>query len=186
MYNIKNAQTEFKKAEEWLINEYGQIHTGRATPLVLDGVQVEQYGSFAPIRNVASISIEDPKTIRIAPWDKSVVKSIEKALTDSNLGLGVVADSDGVRLIFPALTTERRQQTVKILGTLQEEARIRVRKTRENEMKEVDNLSKEGMGEDEKKRIQSDIQKIVDETNKNLKIDSNNLNPLVESASSPK
>lgn len=166
-YNIKNTQTAFKAAEEWLTSEYGQIHTGRATPLVLDGTNVEVYGAMQPIRNVASISIEDPKTIRIAPWDKSTVKAIEKALTDSNLGLGVVADSDGVRLIFPALTTERRQQTVKILGNLKEDARIRVRKTRENEMKELDNSS-DGMGEDEKKRIQADIQKIVDETNKNL------------------
>lgn len=167
-YNIKNAQTEFNKAAEWLTNEYSQIHTGRATPLVLDGVQVELYDMMQPIRNVASISIEDPKTIRIAPWDKNAVKAIEKSLTDSNLGLGVVADSDGIRLIFPALTTERRQQTVKILGTLQEEARIRVRKTRENEMKELDEVAKQGMGEDEKKRLQADIQKIVDETNKAL------------------
>ncbi len=167
-YNIKNAQTEFNKAVEWLTNEYQQIHTGRATPLVLDGVQVELYDMMQPIRNVASISIEDPKTIRIAPWDKNAVKAIEKSLTDGNLGLGVVADSDGIRLIFPALTTERRQQTVKILGTLQEEARIRVRKTRENEMKELDEIAKEGMGEDEKKRLQADIQKIVDETNKSL------------------
>ncbi len=167
-HNIKEIQSEFKKAEEWLNTEYSQIHTGRATPLVLDGVQVELYEMMQPIRNVASISIEDPKTIRIAPWDKNAVKAIEKSLTDGNLGLGVVADSDGVRLIFPALTTERRQQTVKILGTLQEDARIRVRKIRENAMKDLDNEAKDGMGEDEKKRIQTEIQKIVDETNKNL------------------
>lgn len=162
-YNIKNTQIEFKKAEEWLTNEYGQVHSGRATPMVLDGVQVELYEMMQPIRNVASISIEDPKTIRIAPWDKNAVKPIEKALTDSNLGLGVVADSDGIRLIFPALTTERRQQTVKILGQLHEEARIRVRKIRQDEM---DGLVE--MSEDEEKRAKDEIQKLVDETNKNL------------------
>lgn len=162
-YNIKNTQIEFKKAEDWLISEYGQIHSGRATPMVLDGLQVELYEMMQPVRNVASISIEDPKTIRIAPWDKNAVKAIEKALTDSNLGLGVVADSDGIRLIFPALTTERRQQTVKILGQLHEEARIRVRKIRQDEMDSLDDMS-----EDEEKRAKDEIQKLVDATNSNL------------------
>ncbi len=167
-YNIKNAQAEFKKSEEWLTAEYSGLHTGRATPMVLDSVMAESYGSLQPLRNMASISIEDPKTIRVVPWDKNVVKSIEKALTDANLGLGIVADSDGIRVIFPPLTTERRAQTVKILGQLQEEARIRVRKIREAEMKEIESLSKEGMGEDEKKRFQNEIQKLTDESNKNL------------------
>ncbi len=167
-YNIKNAQAEFKKAEEWLQNEYAGLHSGRATPMVLDSVMAESYGTLQPLRNMASISIEDPKTIRVSPWDKNTVKSIEKALTDANLGLGIVADSDGVRVIFPPLTTERRQQTVKLLGQLQEEARIRVRKTRESEMKDLENLAKDGMGEDDKKRFQNDIQKLTDESNKNL------------------
>jgi ribosome recycling factor len=160
---IKEAQIEFKKIEDWLTTEYGQVHSGRATPMVLDGVQVELYEMMQPIRNVASISIEDPKTIRIAPWDKNAVKAIEKALTDSNLGLGVVADSDGIRLIFPALTTERRQQTVKILGQLQEEARIRVRKVRGDFMDELKDLP-----EDEQRRGKDDIQKLTDATNANL------------------
>ncbi len=160
---IKEAQIEFKKIEDWLTTEYGQVHSGRATPMVLDGVQVELYEMMQPIRNVASISIEDPKTIRIAPWDKNAVKAIEKALTDSNLGLGVVADSDGIRLIFPALTTERRQQTVKILGQLQEEARIRVRKVRGDFMDELKDLP-----EDEQRRGKDDIQKLTDTTNANL------------------
>lgn len=162
---IKEAQIEFKKVEEWLSTEYGQIHSGRATPMVLDGVQVELYEMMQPIRNVASISIEDPKTIRIAPWDKNSVKAIEKALTDSNLGLGVVADSDGIRLIFPALTTERREQTVKILKQLQEEARIRVRKVRGDFMDGLKDLP-----EDEERRGKDDIQKLVDDTNSNLEM----------------
>ncbi len=162
---IKEAQIEFKKVEEWLSTEYGQIHSGRATPMVLDGVQIELYEMMQPIRNVASISIEDPKTIRIAPWDKNAVKAIEKALTDSNLGLGVVADSDGIRLIFPALTTERREQTVKILKQLQEEARIRVRKVRGDFMDELKDLP-----EDEERRSKDDIQKLVDDTNSNLEM----------------
>lgn len=169
MYNIKNAQAEFKTAEDWLIQEYSQIHTGRATPLVLDSVVAEVYGIMQPLRNIASISIEDPKTLRIAPWDKSAVKPIEKALMESNLGLGVVSDSDGVRLTFPPLTTERRQQTVKILGSLHEDARIRIRKIREDQMKELEKDAKEnGMGEDDKRRQSTEIQKAVDAANANL------------------
>ena len=159
----KETQEQFKKIEDWLNTEYQQIHSGRATPMVLDSVQVELYEMMQPIRNIASISIEDPKTIRIAPWDKNAVKAIEKSLTDSNLGLGVVADSDGIRLIFPALTTERRQQTVKILGQVHEEARIRVRKIRGDVMDSLKDLP-----EDEQRNTKDEIQKLVDNTNANL------------------
>ena len=95
-YNTQNFKNELKKVEEWLSKEYGSVHTGRATPLILDSVMVESYGSFMPIKNVASVSIEDPKTLRIAPWDKGQIKGIESAINSANLGLSVVSDSDGV------------------------------------------------------------------------------------------
>lgn len=168
-YNIKDCQADFKKIEEWLNTEYKQVHSGRATPMILDGIVVDNYGSMVPLRNVASISIEDPKTLRIAPWDKNTVKAIEKSLIDSNLGLGVVSDSDGVRLTFPPLTTERRTETVKILKTILEDARIRVRKIRESELKKIDEITKnDGIGEDDKRRLEQDMQKTVDQTNANL------------------
>ncbi len=162
-YNTNNLKSELRKVEEWLSKEYGQVHTGRATPMVLDSINVESYGSRMPIKNVASISIEDPKTLRIAPWDKSQIKEIENSIMAANLGLSVVSDSDGVRVIFPMMTTENRTKLAKLLKEKLEEARISVRKVRQEEMGELDDLS-----EDEQARAKEDIQKCVDEANQNL------------------
>ena len=163
MYNTTNFKTQLKKVEEWLSKEYGQVHTGRATPMVLDSVMVESYGSKMPIKNAASVSVEDPKTLRVIPWDKGQIKEIEKAVNASNLGLSVASDSDGVRVIFPMLTTENKERLVKVLKEKLEDARISVRKERQDEMDKLSDLS-----EDEKKRGKDEIQKCVDDANKNL------------------
>ncbi|HLP86636.1 MAG TPA: ribosome recycling factor [Candidatus Paceibacterota bacterium] len=162
-YNTQGFKVELKKIEEWLSKEYGQVHTGRATPMVLDSVTVESYGTHMPIKNIAGITIEDPKTLRIAPWDKNQIKEIENSINASNLGLSVVSDSDGVRVIFPMLTTENRAKLAKVLKEKLEDARISVRKERQSE---IDKL--EDMSEDEKKRGKDEIQKCVDEANNNL------------------
>lgn len=162
-YNFSNTKAEMKKVEEFLSKEYTQLNTGRASPMVLDGIAVEVYGAFQPIKNVASVSIEDPKTLRVSPWDKSQVKAIEKAIMASNIGLSVATDESGLRVIFPQLTTETRQNLVKILKGKLEEARITVRKEREKVMDDINALT-----EDEKFKGKEDLQKIVDETNRNL------------------
>ncbi len=168
-YNFSNLKISFKKAEEFLSKEYSQLSTGRASPMVLDSISIESYGSHNPIKNVASISIEDPKTLRIAPWDKNQIKSIEKAILIADLGLSVATDDGGIRVIFPQLTTETRQKLVKVLKEKLEEARITIRRERGNAWDEIQNLEKEGkMTEDEKKRAKDELQKIVDEANKNL------------------
>ena len=168
-YNFSNLKISFKKAEEFLSKEYSQLSTGRASPMVLDSISIESYGSHNPIKNVASISIEDPKTLRIAPWDKNQIKSIEKAILIADLGLSVATDDGGIRVIFPQLTTETRQKLVKVLKEKLEEARITIRRERGNAWDEIQNLEKEGkMTEDEKKRSKDELQKIVDEANKNL------------------
>ena len=164
-YNTQSFKAELKKIEEWLSKEYGQVHTGRATPIVLDSIMVESYGSHMPIKNIAGITIEDPKTLRIAPWDKNQIKEIENAINASNLGLSVVSDSEGVRVIFPMLTTENRAKLAKVLKEKLEDARISVRKERQTE---IDKLGE--MSEDEKKRSKDDIQKCVDEANNNLEV----------------
>ena len=162
-YNSNNFKLELKKVEEWLSKEYSQVHTGCATPMILDSVMIDSYGSRMPIKNVAGITIEDPKTLRIAPWDKNQIKDIEQAVQASNLGLSIVSDSDGVRVIFPMLTTENRTKLAKILKEKLEDARISVRKERGDEMNKLNDLS-----EDEMKRAKDEVQKCVDESNKNL------------------
>ena len=168
-YNFSNLKTELKKVEEFLGKEYSQLNIGRASPGVLDGISVESYGSHVPLKNIASVSIEDPKTLRIAPWDKSQVKSIEKAIVTANLGLSVATDDLGLRVIFPQLTTESREKLVKVLKEKLEEARIVVRREREHVWDDIQAKEKEGkITEDEKFKAKDELQKIVDEVNKNL------------------
>jgi len=168
-YNFSSFKTEIKKIEEFLSKEYSQLNIGRASPMVLDGINVESYGSFVPLKNVASVSIEDPKTLRIAPWDKSQIKGIEKAIVGSNLGLSVATDDQGIRVIFPQLTTETRQTLVRVLKEKLEESRISVRREREIVMGNIENEEKEGkMTEDDRFRAKEELQKIINETNNNL------------------
>ncbi len=164
-YNFSNFKTELKKVEEFLSKEYRELNVGRASPMVLDSISVESYGSYVPLKNVASVSIEDPKTLRIAPWDKTQIKGIEKAIAGANLGLSVVVDEGGMRVIFPQLTTESRQSLVKILKEKLEDARITVRKERENVIKDMEASD---MTEDELFNSKEELQKIINEANANL------------------
>jgi ribosome recycling factor len=168
-YNFSNFKIEINKISEYLSKEYGQLNIGRASPMILDGVSVESYGLYVLLKNVASVSIEDPKTLRIAPWDKNQIKDIEKAIVSSNLGLSVVVDVSGIRVVFPQLTTETRQTLVKVLKEKLEESRITVRKERERIWDEIQKLEKNGkITEDEKFRAKDDLQKVIDEINQKL------------------
>jgi ribosome recycling factor len=168
-YNFSNFKVELKKVEEFLSKEYTQLNIGRASPMVLDGISVDSYGSFVPLKNVASVSIEDPKTLRIAPWDKTQVKGIEKAIIGANLGLSVATDDLGLRVIFPQLTTETRQTLVKVLKEKLEESRIVVRQEREVVTRDMEVKQKEAvMTEDEVFRAKEELQKIITETNAKL------------------
>ena len=168
-YNFTPFKDKLKSTEDWLKREYSTIRTGQATPAVLDGIKVETYGTAMPLNQVANIGIEDSKSLRVAPWDASMVKDIEKAITVANLGVSVGSDEKGVRVTFPQLTAERRTMIIKIAKEKLEEARIAVRKERERVMKDVDAKEEEStVGEDEAKKLRTDVQKLVDEGNKKL------------------
>lgn len=170
-YNFSNFKAALKKMEEFLGKEYNQLNIGRASPMVLDGVTVESYGSYIPLKNAASVSIEDPKTLRIAPWDKNLIKGIEKAIAGANLGLSVATDDMGIRVIFPQLTTETRQTLVKVLKEKLEEQRITVRREREVVFRDMEAKEKESrMTEDEMFHAKEELQKIINETNRNLEM----------------
>lgn len=165
-YNFSNFKDAVSKVSSWLSKEYATLHTGQATPMVLDGIMVDSYGTKQPVKNVASISIEDAKTLRIVPWDKNQVKEIEKEIISSDLGLSVAVDQTGLRVIFPMLTTENREKLVKVIKGKLEDARVSLRKEREEAMREIENLEKDGkMSEDEKARAKESLQKMVDEGN---------------------
>lgn len=165
MYSLESFKKEAKQAEEWLSKEYSQIHTGRANPVLLDGVMVEAYGSMGPLKNIASLSIEDPKTLRVAPWDKSQIKDIERALHAANLGFSISPDDAGVRVIIPALTTETREKLVKIAKERFEDGRITIRKARESMLTE---LKDQKLPEDTLARAKEEVQKLVDGANATL------------------
>ena len=166
IYNFTNFKIELKKAEEFLNKEYKELNVGRASPLVLDSVSMDSYGSYVPIKNVASISIEDPKTLRVAPWDKSQIKFIEKAILSANIRLSVATDDSGIRVIFPQLTTETRAKLVKVLKEKLEEARITVRRDRERIWDEIQKEEKESkITEDQRFKAKEELQKAVDEAN---------------------
>ncbi len=168
-YNFSNFKSELKKVEEHLNKEYREMNAGRASPMVLDSISVESYGSYVPLKNVASVSIEDPKTLRIAPWDKNQVKDIEKAIVAANLGLSVATDEKGLRVIFPQLTTETREKLVKVLKERLEEARISVRREREGVLEDMVEQEKNAkMTEDDLFRGKEELQKVVNEANANL------------------
>ena len=168
-YNFSPLKQKISETEEWLRKEFSTIRTGRATPVILDAVRVASYGSKMPINQIGSISVEDPKTLRIVPWDMTQIKPIEKAVVEANLGLSVNVDDKGLRVIFPELTSERRQSLVKVTKQKLEEARIALRIERERVWDEIQNQEKKGdMGEDDKFRLKNDMQKIIDEANKRL------------------
>ena len=165
MYNLDGFKTTAKQTDEWLSKEYSQIHTGRAAPALLDGVQIESYGAYQPLKNVASVTIEDPKTLRVAPWDKGAIKDIERALYGANLGFSVAVDDAGVRVIIPALTTETRNQLAKIAKDKLEDARIAIRKARESALT---SLKDQTLPEDVFRSAKDDLQKLVDASNADL------------------
>lgn len=168
-YNIQNFATRGDEVVQWLENEFGGIRTGRATPMLLDLVQVESYGMRVPIQQVGSVSVEDPRTLRVSVWDQGTIKSVEKSIVEADLGISVVTDSAGLRVIFPELTGERRAQLLKIAKSKHEEARVSLRGARDEAMKELDKLEKEGgMSQDEKFTMKENLQKKVDIYNDKL------------------
>lgn len=168
---MNDIKQKLQENKDWLQKEYVAIRTGQATPALLDSIRVESYGSLMSINQVCSIGIEDARTLRLAPWDNSQVTALEKAVRDADLGVSVVTDSAGLRIIFPELTVERRAQLLKLAKSKLEDARVSVRSIRDEEMKMIDKMQKEGdLSEDEKFAKKEMVQKEVDLINKELEV----------------
>ena len=168
-YDFTKLKAGIRETEEWLSRELAGVRTGRATPTLLNGVNPEAYGTHTPLTQLASISIEDARTLRIIPWDMSLMKTIEKGITDANLGVGISTDGQGLRVSFPELTAERRTQLSKIAGDKTEQARVTLRSHRTDALHGLDTAKKEGgMGEDEITRLKAEVQKLIDAGNETL------------------
>jgi ribosome recycling factor len=168
-YDFSKLKANIKETEEWLARELSGVRTGRATPSLLDGIKPEAYGTRTPLRELAAVSVEDARTLRIIPWDKDILKAIEKAITDADLGIGLATDDQGLRVSFPELTSERRTQLSKIAGDRAEQAKVTLRGHRTDALKALDAAEKAGgMGKDEAARLKTEIQKLIDAGNDTL------------------
>ncbi len=168
-YNFNALKQKSREIEEWLGREFAAIRTGRATPALLDGVQVESYGSKVPLKSVGAIAVEDARSLRVTLWDKSQVRDVEAGITAANLGVGITADGMSIRLTFPELTADKRKILQKVAHDKTEEAKISLRKERERVWNDIqDKEKKKELSEDEKFRLKDELQKIIDEENKKL------------------
>ncbi len=168
-YNFTDFKNKNKDIEEWLKKEYSNLRTGQAMPSLLDSIFVESYGARMRLNELAQVTVEDGKTLRIAPWDSSQIKEIEKAILVSDLGISPKVDDTGLRVTFPALTGERRQALVKIAKDKLEDGKISVRNEREKVLKDIQAKEKNGeMTEDDVRKAKTELQKQIDEINKKL------------------
>ncbi len=166
---MEETTNKLNETKSWLQMEFSGIRTGQATPAILDSVKVESYGSMMPLNQVGSVGVEDARTLRVSPWDITQVAAIEGAIRDADLGVSISADSAGLRVSFPELTSERRDQLLKLAKAKLEEARVRVRSARDEAMKMIEKDQKDGeISEDEKFTKRDHIQEVVDKTNSEL------------------
>ncbi len=167
-YNmLDKAKNWIDKALDHLGAEFGKLQLGRANPALLEDVQVDQYGSMQPIKNMAAVSILDPQTLNIKPWDKTAIMPISKAISDSGLGLNPQDMGESIIIKVPQMTEERRKDITKIAKKLLEEAKIAIRNARADSHKEIKRAEDDKeISEDQSKDYQDDLQKIVDEWNK--------------------
>jgi ribosome recycling factor len=161
----QTTEQKMKKALENLVAEFAKIRTGRAHPSLLDHVMVESYGNTTPLSQVASVSVSDPRTLMVSPWDKTLVAAVEKAIQNADLGLNPATAGTAIRVPMPALTEDRRKSLIKVVKAEAENARVSVRNVRRdanNKLKEL--LKEKTISEDEEHRGQDLIQKLTDQT----------------------
>jgi len=159
----KNAEHKMQKSQEALRVDLTKIRTGRAHIGLLDHVQVDYYGSMVPVNTVANITVLDPRTLGVQPWEKGMAQKVEKAIRDSDLGLNPASQGDLIRVPMPALTEERRRDLIKIVKQECEGARVAMRNLRRDANATLkDLLKKKECSEDDERRAQEEIQKLTD------------------------
>ena len=166
---LADTTARMKKSVEHTLHEFSTIHTGKASPAMVESVMVEAYGSTMPLKGCAAITTPDARMIQVQPWDKGLLRAIEKALQIANIGVNPVIDGSLIRLPFPELSKERRQEFVKTANRLAEEGRVGVRHVRRDALELAKKQKKDGkMSEDEEKRLEKDIQTVTDKSIKDI------------------
>ena len=160
---FETAKTKMGKTVNALVTEYGAIRAGRANPQILDKIQVDYYGTPTPINQLASVSVAEARVLAIQPWDKSVLKAIEKAVQTSDIGINPQNDGSMIRLTFPPLTEDRRKELVKDIQKIAENAKVAARSIRRDCLEKLKAMKKDSeITEDDLKNGEKEIQKITD------------------------
>jgi len=162
---LTEAQTKMKKALDHTVHEFASIHTGKATPTMVEGVMVEAYGSQMRLKECAAITTPDSRMIQIQPWDAGLVRAIEKAIQTANLGFNPVVDGKLVRVPLPDMSRERRLEFVKTASRIAEDGRVHIRNIRRDVL---ETMKKAKLPEDEAKRLEKDIQAATDKAIKDI------------------
>ncbi len=165
---LQQFDDKMKKAYDHLAADYATIRAGRANPHVLDKLKVDYYGTPTPIQQVGNISVPEARMIQIAPWEKSLIREIEKAIMASDIGITPSNDGSVIRLVFPELTEERRKDLVKEVKKKGEESKVAVRNIRRDGNDSFKKLAKEEVSEDEIKQLEEKLQKLTDKYVKDI------------------
>jgi ribosome recycling factor len=161
---IQDGADRMKKSVESVRHEFSSVRTGRASPALLDRVQVDYYGAQTPLKQLANISTPEARLLSITPYDKTSIKAIEKAILESDVGLTPNNDGQIIRLVIPELTEERRRELVKVVHRLAEDGRVAVRNVRRDVMHDLRELKGEGeVGADDEHRAEAELQKLTDQ-----------------------
>ena len=162
---LSDTQFKMKKAVDHTLHEFSSIHTGKATPQMVETVMVEAYGTMTPLKQCAAISTPDARLIQVQPWDTSIIKDIIRGIQEANLGFNPIPDGKVIRIPLPDMSKERRLEFVKNANRLAEEGRVHVRNVRRDVMESV---KKAKLPEDEAKRVEKDIQAATDAAIKSI------------------
>jgi ribosome recycling factor len=161
---LLEAEEKMIKTEEVVTHEFAGVRTGKASPSLVENILVEVYGSMMRIRELAGITTPEPRMLMIQPWDNSSIQPIEKAIQKSNLGLNPAVQGKFIRLVLPELSTERRQEFVKVVHKMTENGRVAIRHVRRDAIEHLKKESKEGkISEDELEHAEKEVQKLTDQ-----------------------
>jgi ribosome recycling factor len=161
---IQDARERMAKSVEAIRNEFATVRTGRASPALLDRINVDYYGAQTPLKQLATISAPEARLLSVQPYDKNSIKQIEKAILESDVGLTPNNDGQIIRLVIPELTEERRKELVKVVHSICEEGRVAVRNIRRDIMHDLRELKSEGeVGSDDEHRAEQELQKLTDD-----------------------
>lgn len=166
---LKNFQENSKGILDEFLAEIRSVRTGRPNTLLLEQIKIDCYGQQTPLKHLASLSVIPPNAVLIEPWDKSILDNIKKAIEQSSLGITPQKENNQIKIYFPPLTQERKNELIKFVGGIKEKYRIKLRKLREEILEEIESaFQKKELSEDEKFRLKEEIQKLLDKTNKEL------------------